>query len=270
MTSVPYAEVIGDPISHSKSPLIHNYWLGRVGMEGEYRAVQVGKDDLPRYLDDRRRDPLWRGCNLTMPLKEVAAAHLDSVHRAAIEIGAVNVISRTADGRLLGRNSDVEGIWRALDGVPLAGKRALLLGSGGAARAATYALRRSEVDTLHIVARSRAAGENVARVLFPQASVGDWSELPPADLLVNATPLGMTGTEWPPLSLERLAPDATVFDMVYAPPLTPLLAAARTRGLRTVGGAAMLLHQAAVGFRLFFGASAPRQSFAELTELLTP
>ena len=266
---VPYAEVIGDPVSHSKSPLIHRTWLEQRGIQADYRATRVTGAELAAYLQERRGDPFWRGCNVTMPLKEVILGELDDVHRAAIEIGAVNVVSRGVAGQLVGRNSDVHGIWRALDGVALKGKRAVLLGTGGAARAAAYALRRAEVGSLHIVARSSANGEDIAASLFPPASVGGWDRLPAADLLINATPLGMDGTTWPDLPLDSFSPGATVFDMVYAPPLTPLLVAARQRGLHTIGGAVMLLHQAAESFRLFFEAAAPQETFPSLSERLS-
>jgi shikimate dehydrogenase len=203
-----------------------------------------------------------------MPLKQAILAQLDSVHRAAAEIGAVNLVRHGADGRLHGRNSDVEGIWRALDTLPTGKSRAVLLGAGGAARAAAYALRRIGFTSLHIMARNAAAAGQLATDLFPTATIGDWSRLPAADLLVNATPLGMHGHPWPDLSLDPLPEDATVFDMVYAPARTPLLASAKARGLRTIGGASMLLHQAAVGFATLFEAKAPRDTFDTLAEEL--
>jgi shikimate dehydrogenase len=267
MTSgVPYAEVIGDPIEHSKSPLIHNRWLTEREITADYRATRVSPADLSDYLEVRRSDPLWRGCNLTMPLKEQVGSLLDSVHRSAAAIGAVNTVRRDEHGELHGRNSDVHGVWRALDGVRLEGARAVLVGVGGAARAAAFALRRAGATELHLMARGEAKAKRLAADLFPGATWGPLEEAPPGDLLINASPLGMAGQPWPVLPLSGLAQGAMVFDMVYAPSRTALLAAAEERGLKTVGGGAMLLFQAAEAFATFFDVTAPTSGNAELLE----
>lgn len=266
MTSV-YAEVIGDPIAHSKSPLIHNFWLNKLGIDADYRATRVTAGELPAYLATRRVDPDWRGCNVTMPLKEAVLPLLDTIQRGAAAIGAVNTVRRDADGRLHGRSTDPHGIWRALDHRgPFA--RAVVIGAGGAARSAAFALRRLEIERLHIMARHEAKATALARDLFPGATADSLGPPPACDLLINATPLGMSGHPWPGLSLANLPPTACVFDMVYVPARTALLIDAEARGFATVGGAKMLLHQAAEAFATFFDCAVPQDSFVELEELL--
>jgi shikimate dehydrogenase len=270
MTSgVPYAEVIGDPIDHSKSPLIHRHWLGKLGLDADYRAIQVIPEDLADYVALRREDPHWRGCNVTMPHKQAILPLLDTVHPSAAEIGAVNTVRRDEDGRLHGRNTDLHGIWRSFEGVRLEGSKAVLVGAGGAARSAAYALRRAGVRQLTILSRDETKGRRLAETLFPGAEVRDLEADPEADVLVNATPLGMPGQPWPHLPLAGLSIEATVLDMVYAPPRTELLAAAEERGLRTIGGATMLLFQAAEAFATFYDVAAPVDLGDGLVEQLT-
>lgn len=265
MTSaVPYAEVIGDPVAHSKSPFIHNHWLKKLGATADYRTCRVGPDELSAYLKERRSDPAWRGCNVTMPHKQAVIPLLDTVHRAAKAIGAVNTVRRDAHGKLHGRNTDLHGIWRSLDHVPPKGRSVLLVGAGGAARSAAYAMRQAEVKNLVIMTRDRSKGEALAEELFPGAEVCGFDADPSADLLINATPLGMAGRPWPRLPLQGLSGQATVFDMVYAPPQTELITAANQRGLRTVGGVTMLLFQAAEAFATFFNEAAPAETFDTL------
>lgn len=262
----PFAEVIGDPVAHSLSPTIHRRWLAELGLPGDYRATRVRPDELADYLDRRRDDPDWRGCNVTMPLKEHILPLLDTVHRAVAEIGAVNTVRRDSSGRLHGRTTDVHGIWRALEGVAIEGRAVTIVGAGGAARSAAFALRRAGAASLHIAARRPEQAERLARDLFPLATIGGVTAGPPADLLVNASPLGMAGHDWPRLPLDLLAPDGTVFDMVYRPSVTALMAAAEQRGHRVIGGAPMLLHQAAEAFATLFDRAAPPDTFDRLAQ----
>jgi len=266
---VPYAEVIGDPIEHSKSPLIHKFWLQTLGLDGDYRARRVTPTELPAFLRSRRGDPTWRGCNVTMPHKQTILALLDTVSRNAAAIGAVNTVRRGEDGRLHGRNSDVHGIWRSLDDVELAGKRVLLIGAGGAARAAAYAIQQRTPGSTMVMNRNVAAAERLVedfRLSGPALPLG---KLPPADLVVNASAMGMAGVPWPVLDLEMLSADAVVFDMVYVPLETPLLAAARSCRLRTIDGHTLLINQATEAFSIFFGHGAPADSMATLRGRLT-
>jgi shikimate dehydrogenase len=274
--SNPYAEVIGDPVDHSKSPLIHRFWLEKAGIEGDYRTTRVEGPGLSEYLAQRRTDPDWRGCNVTVPHKQVVIPLLDRMTPLAQQVGAVNLIA-SCEG-LLGGNSDVEGITSALPSFPKgAFRQACLIGSGGAALAALAAFRLLGIPQVMLNVRDQAKGRRLLEQWrFPGrvAAVDDRDNLLGAQLIVNATTLGMTGqTAMPETLLQHVAthPDdrAVVFDMVYAPLETELLAAARRRGLRTVDGLAMLVGQAATAFAAFFQIPAPREHDAELRALLT-
>ncbi len=274
--SKPYAEVIGDPIAHSKSPLIHGFWLDQLGIDADYRRCHVRPDELSGYFAQRREDPDWRGCNVTIPHKEKVAASIDELDGSAAAVGAVNTVFRK-DGRLVGTNTDVAGIKEALAGLALEGRTVLVLGAGGAARAAFSALASEDGATVHVMARRPDAAVEVARAcgLDVQASpfAAGSGLLREAALLINATQLGMAGQE-PMLGfildeMHEMASDALVFDMVYAPLETSLLAAARLANLRTSDGLVMLVGQAAVAFGKFFGQTAPRAHDAELRRILT-
>ena len=268
----PYAEVIGDPIDHSLSPLIHRFWLDQLGVTGDYHRKRCRHGELSAYLTERMSDPAWRGCNVTMPLKEEAARLLPSLDQPARSIGAVNCIARLGD-RLLGLNTDVEGVAAALAGTELAGQRAVVIGTGGAARAAVSELSRRGAN-ITILARSAAKAEPL-RELAEQLTISPFAAattiFPSAATMINATPLGMRGeTAMAPKILTAFthAPrGALAFDMVYRPLATPFLAAAEAAGLRSADGLTMLIGQARRPFELFFGAPAPAED-AELRFLL--
>lgn len=277
-----YAEVIGDPIAQSKSPKIHKFWLEKLGIDADYRAQLVIADGVGAYLASRREDRDWRGCNVTMPHKQAVQPFLDTVSRDASRIGAVNTIYRQAD-RLIGENTDGEGFLEPLQ--PWLGqshlfRMARVLGAGGAARAVAAAL----VDhgfTLVVAARDTAKCETILAPLPGEHHVTTLDHFAAPtdfefddregllDLVVNTTPLGMTGN--PPLDFDfsHVPPGSVVYDIVTSPVRTPLLIAAEERGFRTIDGLAMLVGQAAAAFRLFFGAEAPREHDAELRALLT-
>ncbi len=283
--TLPYAEVIGDPIVQSKSPAIHNFWLGKVGIAADYRACHVKPDELADYFTRRRNDPDWRGCNITMPHKQAAMAYLDAIDPQAVRIGAVNTVVRSADGRLTGYNTDAPGFLEPLR--PLLDRQHLfrmarILGAGGAARAIVAALA-DEGFTLVLAARDPAK----ARALLDELAPGgehhavDLAHFAPEtdfafddregllDLIVNASPLGMAGQ--PPLAFDfsHAPPGSVVYDIVTHPLDTPLLVEARERGFPVVDGLAMLIGQAAVAFEKFFGVPAPRDQDAQLREILT-
>jgi shikimate dehydrogenase len=266
----PYAEVIGDPIAHSKSPLIHNFWLKKLGIDAEYRACHVRADELADYFARRRGDAEWRGCNVTTPHKQTCLALLDGVHRKAREVGAVNTITVGKDHGLHGRNTDVDGIWRTLNAMESRdGKKVVVIGAGGAARAMCAALVPLSPSNVTIVNRSPDKASTLLNEFGFSGEARGFGILPRADLIVNASPLGMNGQPQLSVSLERQGPEAFVFDMVYAPQETPLLAEAKVRGLSATNGLTMLVEQAAVAFGCFFSASAPREHDAELRALLT-
>lgn len=260
--SLPFAEVIGDPVNHSKSPLIHRFWLEKLGLEGDYRATRVTEAQLPAYLQERRKDPAWRGCNVTMPLK-LAAADLLKVG------GSVNLVARDGE-ELIGLNTDVIGIIDPLSAFEAPRQSAVVLGSGGVLSSVVQALNRLGYRELTIVARN----EDKVRSLLGPGS-GDWRflqwgmPLPACDLLVNATPLGMAGQPALPFHAASVEDGGVLFEMIYNPLITPLLADGKRRGLRCIDGLQMLVAQAAPSFERLFGVSPPRQHDAELRELLT-
>jgi shikimate dehydrogenase len=265
-----YAEVIGDPIAHSKSPVIHGFWLGRRALRGSYRAEHVRAADLADYLHKRRRDPNWLGCNVTIPHKLAVMSLADETDEAAARVGAANCLY-FAHGRLVATNTDVIGIGEALSR-PLIGQPICLIGAGGAARAALVAVYALGASDFRLVVREPAKGERLLAELdmrgrvFAFDAAGD--AFRDAAVVINASPLGMVGSPpMPPALLDRLAlvaPGAIVFDMVYAPLETELLARARSLGLDAVDGLAMLIGQAAEAFFHFYGVEAPRALDAEL------
>ena len=266
----PYAEVIGDPIAHSKSPLIHRFWLDQLGLDGDYRATRVAPGELAGYFEQRRGDAAWRGCNITIPHKETALAHVADPGGVRASIGAINTVFRHESGDLGGTNTDAAGFWSPISALDLSGKPVVVVGAGGAARAVLFALARVGVGPVTMLNRTplKAAGLLASFGLNGNVAALD-AKLPPAALLVNASALGMTGQ--PPLHLD-LAPlpdDAIVYDLVYAPLQTGLLQAAEDRGLETIDGLEMLIGQAALAFELFFDAEPPRARDDELRDLLT-
>ena len=275
MTGKPYAEVIGDPIAHSKSPTIHNFWLGKLGIDAEYRACHVKPDELADYFASRRVDPDWRGCNVTIPHKEQVAAHLDEVEPSARKIGAVNTAWKSG-GVLQGRNTDVEGVAEAVQGLDLTGKAAVVIGAGGAARSAFAHLEGLGCKAIKVIARSQDKARRVLSEFALPSTVHSFDEqgtIEGASLLVNATQLGMECQAMMPQALLEavacMADDGVVFDMVYAPQETGLLKAATRFGRYPVGGLTMLVGQARTAFARFFGELPPREHDAELRKLLT-
>lgn len=265
----PYAEVIGDPIAQSKSPLIHGYWLERLGLEASYRRCHVRPDQLGDYIARRREDPDWRGCNITIPHKIAALDQVADPGGVRASIGAANTIARDAEGALFATNTDAGGFFAPLSGVKLADRPVAVIGAGGAARAVLFALSRMDVGPVTILNR------NVLKASMLLAAFGLKGQalplgaaLPPAALLVNASALGMAGQDPLPIDLKPLPADAIVYDIVYAPLVTELIAQAEDYGLATIDGLEMLVGQAALAFELFFGASPPREHDGELRELL--
>lgn len=271
--AVPYAEVIGDPIEHSKSPLIHLFWLEKIGIEGAYRATRVKPGELQAFLHSRRSEPGWRGCNVTLPHKQAIIAELDAVEDQGI--GAVNCVVASGE-RLIGRNTDVDGLAEALEEIDRSAPVAMI-GAGGAARAGLAALNRLAVPEVRIVARDRGAAEallgrfGVPGRVFPFADAG--AALAGCGGVINASPLGMKG--YPDMPEDVLGPlpglraGGFALDMVYAPLRTPFLEQAEAAGLRSIDGLAMLIGQAAEAFRMFFGAEPPRAGDGALRALLT-
>lgn len=275
--SVPYAEVIGDPIAHSKSPIIHNFWLQQLGIDAKYRVCHVRADELADYFAERRNDPAWRGCNVTIPHKERVASLIDSLRQSARNVGAVNTIFPHPDEGLCGINTDVDGVREALRGIDLSGRPLVVIGAGGAARAAFAHLEGVGCSELRVLARNTDKAANVvsnfdvpARTFHIEKAA---SALEGASLVINATQLGMQDQAAMPdcviSGLHGLTQDAIVFDMVYAPQETELLKAAAISGRYPVGGLVMLIGQARNAFARFFDMVPPYEHDDQLRRLLT-
>lgn len=266
---LPYAEVIGDPIAHSKSPLIHNFWLQKLGIEAEYRKTHVRNEELAAYFLKRRADPDWLGCNVTIPHKVAVMDFVSDPGEVGRLIGAMNTIACETGGPLIGTNTDAGGFLAPLIAMGWRGKSALIAGAGGAARAILYALAQTGVTDITVMARDAAKGQALLdRAGVKGTVIGMDAPPPPVDLLVNSSPLGMDGQPPLKLDLSSLPESAVVYDIVYVPLETQLLLGARARGLRTVDGLEMLIGQAALAFDIFFDAPAPREHDAELRALL--
>jgi shikimate dehydrogenase len=317
-----FAEVIGDPIAQSKSPVIHKYWLDRLGIAGDYVRTLVTTDELASFLDRRRSDPDWRGCNITIPHKQAVIPLLDWLDAGAEAIGAVNCVvpailpgtgrgtseaggggppnlqvstvgphhpdaprrgppprfgEEFSGGSLVGYNTDVDGIAAALDSTELRGRKAAVIGAGGAARAVVAYLASRGVARIALIVRNPeraealrplAPGVDMHVLGFDDADVAFGG----AAAIINASPLGMAGADPMPRSLldavRSHAAGATVFDLVTTPAETEFLSAGAAGGGHPVDGLTMLVGQAARAFELFFGQPAPPPD-ETLRDLLT-
>lgn len=249
--------VIGWPVAHSRSPLIHTYWLKRYGIAGDYRREAVPPEEFAAFLGSLAARG-YVGANVTVPHKEAALALSEPDDRARA-IGAANTLWR--DGVLRSTNTDVEGFLANLDACAPDWDRDLgqvvVLGAGGAARAVIYGLISRGAARVVVVNRTPRRAEALRERFSKCVRPARWEErnavLADAALIVNATTLGMEGRPEPPVEVGLLPNRAVVADLVYVPIETPLVAAARARGLRAADGLGMLLHQAVRGFALWFG-----------------
>ena len=252
--------VIGWPVAHSRSPVIHRYWLKLYGLDGAYEMEAVRPEEIEDFLHSLGQ---WgyKGANVTLPHKEAALAAADRPDEAATAIGAANTLWLDAKGLLHASNTDAYGFMTHLaaeapdwnkDSRPV-----MVLGAGGAARAILHGLLASGASKVLLANRTEGRAEALAQGFGSRVSVVPWEDrnraLAGCGLLVNATSLGMTGKPPLDLDLSALPKDATVADIVYSPLETPLLAAAKARGNRIVDGLGTLLHQAAPGFERWFG-----------------
>lgn len=272
MTSRPYAEVIGDPIAQSLSPVIHGHWLEALGIDAEYRRFKVTRAELAGYLTQRRSDPAWRGSNVTMPLKLDAIALADDASDRAVAAGAANLLT-LREGRLVAGNTDVGAIALILARLQKEGaamESATLLGTGGGARAALVAFKLVGISAVRIQARDMAEAMKLAVEFGLEVEPAPINAPIASDGLINATPLGMAGRDCLNCDVSRLPDNGWVFDMVTDPAQTPLIAAAKSRGLATVTGLEMLVEQAATSFKLLFDADPPRDRDAILWQKLRP
>ncbi|GLS30086.1 shikimate dehydrogenase [Mesorhizobium albiziae] len=252
------AFVCGHPIAHSRSPLIHNHWLRTFGIDGSYTGLDIAPADFARFASDFPSQGFVGG-NVTIPHKETAFASVSRRDEAAELIGAVNTLW-LEDGVTHGGNTDAYGFAANLDEQLLGwekSRRAVVLGAGGAARAVIFALQQRGFRNIRIVNRTVERAMELSHRFRGVATGHPWKALPDllgeADFLVNTTSLGMHGESGEVPDLGRLPDQAVVTDIVYVPLQTPLLAAAAGRGLKTIDGLGMLLHQAVPGFERWFG-----------------
>ncbi|MEI6798485.1 MAG: shikimate dehydrogenase [Pseudomonadota bacterium] len=257
---IPLAGVIGHPIAHSRSPLLHGHWLARYGIKGHYIPMDVSQDDLPQALSMLPKLG-FVGVNVTIPHKESVLKLAEVVTDRAALIGAANTLIFRADGKIHADNTDGVGLmanlrqlapqWQAPQGP------AALFGAGGAARAVIAALIEAGIPEIRIANRTRLRAEVLQADFGGRLVVYDWLHagemLNGATLVINATSLGMTGKPDQRLPLDRLAAGTVATDLVYTPLMTPFLTEAQARGAHIVDGLGMLLHQGAPGFERWFG-----------------
>ena len=257
---IPLVAVLGSPVAHSKSPLLHGFWLKQFGIQGHYVPIDVMAADLEQVLQTLPKMG-FVGANVTLPHKEKILSIADQISDRAALIGAANTLVFQPDGKLYADNTDgygfIENIrqhapdWQAKDGP------ALVLGAGGAARAIVSALLEAGAPEVRISNRTRVRADQIKSDFGGRVGVVDWvkagAEIEYAHTLVNTTSLGMTGKSALTVSLDKLNPETLVTDIVYSPLETELLKAARSKGCRVVDGLGMLIHQAVPGFQRWFG-----------------
>ena len=255
----PVACVIGWPVKHSRSPIIHRFWLDQLGIEGDYVIHPVEPERVAGFFAGFATSG-FVGCNVTVPHKEAAFAAVTRRQAVADETGAINTVWME-QGRLVGTNTDPAGFLANLDqeapGWDNDPGPAVVLGAGGAARAIVWSLLQRGFAPVTVVNRTRERAKALADRFGPDVRTAAWDLLPrhlaKARFLVNTTTLGMHGQPLLEVDVSLLPPDAVVSDLVYVPLETPLVTSARVAGLRAVGGLGMLLHQAVPGFAHWFG-----------------
>jgi shikimate dehydrogenase len=269
MTKLNYsikAAVIGDPISHSLSPIIHNFFLEKYSINGSYEAIQIKAENLKQEVE-KLINLGFSGFNITIPHKEEFFKICHYKSKSAVLTGAVNTAIITSDKKIFGHNSDVEGFLNNLKksqpNFNLKNKNVFVIGAGGAARAIVYGLLKSEVKKIIITNRNQTRAQNLIKnfdsIAFERKCEMDFYDtknfsktLSQCDLLINSTSLGMISQETLTLDIKNLPPSAIVYDIVYKPLMTNLLKSAESQGNKIITGIGMLIEQALVGFEAWF------------------
>ncbi len=252
------AGVIGYPITHSLSPIIHNYWLEKYGIGGSYEKIEILPENLESFIRSLSKNR-YAGVNVTIPHKEESMKIVDKLSSCAQQIGAVNTIT-VKEGKIIGDNSDWIGFSKNIEKADFATQKAVILGAGGAARAIIYALIKLHFKDIILLNRTKNRAEELCNAF---SNVGnskieaiDWGKrdniLENTNILVNTTSLGMVGQDELVINLEKLPKEALVTDIVFNPLTTNILQQAKARNNPTVDGLGMLLHQAAPGFKAWF------------------
>ncbi|MBV8682361.1 MAG: shikimate dehydrogenase [Caulobacteraceae bacterium] len=270
--STVVAGVVGAPVRHSLSPLIHNAWLEAVDLDGVYVAFAPPAERFGAFCEGLRGGAI-RGLNVTAPFKEEALALADEPSARALAAGSANLLLFETDGRILADSTDGRGLLQAFaeqaPGFDPASGPAIILGAGGAARAAAAAFVEAGAPEVILLNRTQARAKATAEALGPPVRAlteTTKTALARANVLVNATPAGLAGSAGPTVELARLPSTAVVMDMIYRPLRTALLEAAASRGCRTVDGLAMLIGQARPSFEALFGRAPPAIDVRTLAE----
>ncbi|MBL4596608.1 MAG: shikimate dehydrogenase [Robiginitomaculum sp.] len=262
------AYVIGDPVAHSLSPLLHQTWLDEVGIAGSYQAILAKPDAVTDIVRELFADPNTMGINVTLPHKQRALAFADEVTPLARRTGAANFLYRK-NGRIIADNTDIEGflqpLLKTIERKELSGLCALVFGAGGAARAVLAALLAAKTSQILLCNRSDDKAEALCAELgVAQLKTIRWAQRnqpgPAPDLVINASSAGMTGYDALDVDLAFCGPNTVIYDLVYSPLVTPLLVRAAASNLKHIGGLEMLISQARPCFELFFGVQAPTSS----------
>ena len=254
--------VVGDPIDHSLSPILHNAALKSLGLDMVYVALRVPKEDIALAIASIRTFGL-AGCSVTMPHKERVIPYLDGLSDRAQALQSVNVVYRDANDRLIGDSNDGVALVHSLrddHSIGVRGKTVAILGSGGAGRAISLAIADAGAQAIYIVSRNLETAARAADLARDAGYVGELSDVIEADIVINATPIGMAGTSMAglsPLTPERLREGQFVYDIIYHPTVTPLIDMASTLGIATGGGIGMLVRLAAMAFTTWTGFEAP-------------
>ncbi len=266
-TQQMHACVIGDPIAHSLSPLLHGAWIKAANINAKYARRHATKKEFNQAVKDCFSDPRFVGMNVTLPHKEAAKKIADCIDDTVKQAGAANLLTRK-NGQLYARNTDIEGF-----SAPLLKARTVqhwkntnivILGAGGAARAALIGALSLKPGRIQIINRTQARAQVLAEGFGDKVEALDWSKreeaLADASLLVNASSAGMTGKPPLDLSLQHISGDALVYDLIYTPQMTPLLCDAKAKGCAILGGLDMLIAQAKPSFEAFFGVPPPQHT----------
>lgn len=255
------ALVIGYPAKHSLSPKLHNYWLKKYKIDGEYSFLEIAPDAFENKLKKLFLDDSIIGANITLPHKEIAVQIVDICDDEARKIGAVNTIVKNAQGKLMGSNSDIygfiENIKTSCPDFSFVDKKVTVLGAGGAARAVIAGLLANDVQEISLTNRTLDRAISIKDLFGGKITIFGWQNrdkaLKDCNLLINTTNLGMVGKEELDISLDNLPKNALVTDIVYRPLMTNLLVTAKARGNKIIDGLGMLIYQAVPGFNAWFG-----------------
>ena len=252
--------IIGSPISHSLSPVIHNYWLKLYDIKTKYAAYEIKNNELNKFVEKTKKEN-FRGFNVTIPYKEKIISYLDVIDPEAEKIGAVNLVIISSSGKLIGKNTDGYGFLENLKSIEknfiFSSGPILILGAGGAARSICFALKSQGCKNIRILSRRKSQAQELSRELGDCSKAYDFKDqkiaLSKINLFVNTTPMGMENFSWEAIDLNNIPKNSLVYDIVYKPRDTYLIKFAKANGNKYIEGIGMLLYQAIPCFEWWFG-----------------